>query len=147
MICLSRPYPFKFFKGCLPKILLGLLLNTLSYMFLRTVMANEEICQLSKNTFPWFFPTFCQVLISLWFSMNFTSIAFSKKLFSGVTSFCRDGWTLHWLWTCAYPPLCWASGIVFFHTYWLWFFLYHNADKSLIFYDQQIWQYKNQTKI
>ena len=26
---LSRPYPFKFFKGCLPQILLGLLLNTL----------------------------------------------------------------------------------------------------------------------
>ena len=28
--CLSRPYPFKFFKGCLPQILLGPLLNTLS---------------------------------------------------------------------------------------------------------------------
>ena len=28
----SRPYPFKFFKGCLPQILLGPLLNTLSHM-------------------------------------------------------------------------------------------------------------------
>ena len=28
--CLSRPYPFKFFKGCLPQILLGPFLNTLS---------------------------------------------------------------------------------------------------------------------
>ena len=28
--CLSRPYPFKLFKGCLPQILLGSLLNTLS---------------------------------------------------------------------------------------------------------------------
>ena len=30
MICLSRPYPFKIFKGCLPEILLGRHLNTLS---------------------------------------------------------------------------------------------------------------------
>ena len=28
----KQPYPFKFFKGCLPQILLGLLLNTLSYI-------------------------------------------------------------------------------------------------------------------
>ena len=30
MLCLSRRYPFKFFKGCLPQILLGPFLNTLS---------------------------------------------------------------------------------------------------------------------
>ena len=30
--CLSRPYPFKSFKGCLPQILLGPFLNTLSHM-------------------------------------------------------------------------------------------------------------------
>ena len=30
MVCLSRPYPFKFIKGCLPKILLGPFLNALS---------------------------------------------------------------------------------------------------------------------
>ena len=28
MVCLGRPYHFKFFKGCLPQILLGSLLNT-----------------------------------------------------------------------------------------------------------------------
>ena len=28
----SKPYPFKFFKGCLPQILLGPFLNTLSHM-------------------------------------------------------------------------------------------------------------------
>ena len=28
---ISRPYPFKFFKGCLPQILLGPFLNTLSH--------------------------------------------------------------------------------------------------------------------
>ena len=32
MVCLSRPYPFKFFKGCFPQILLGPFLNTLSHM-------------------------------------------------------------------------------------------------------------------
>ena len=31
MVCL-RPYPFKFFKGCLPQISLGPLLNTLSHL-------------------------------------------------------------------------------------------------------------------
>ena len=30
MVCLSRLYPFKFFKGCLPQILFGPLPNTLS---------------------------------------------------------------------------------------------------------------------
>ena len=28
----SRPYPFKFFKGCLSQILLGPFLNTLSHI-------------------------------------------------------------------------------------------------------------------
>ena len=32
MVCLRRPYPFKYFKGRLPQILLGLFLNTLSQM-------------------------------------------------------------------------------------------------------------------
>ena len=35
MVCLSRPYPFKFFKGCLPQNLLSPLLNTLSHLFMR----------------------------------------------------------------------------------------------------------------
>ena len=29
---LGRPYPFKFFKDCLPQILLGPFLNTLSHI-------------------------------------------------------------------------------------------------------------------
>ena len=32
MVCLSRPYPFKFFKGCLPQNLLSPLLNLLSHL-------------------------------------------------------------------------------------------------------------------
>ena len=30
-ICLSRPYPFKFFKGCLPQILLGPFLSQMAF--------------------------------------------------------------------------------------------------------------------
>ena len=29
-VCLNRSYPFKFFEGCLPQVLLGPFLNTLS---------------------------------------------------------------------------------------------------------------------
>ena len=32
MVCLSRPFPFKFFKGCLPQNLLSPLLSTLSHI-------------------------------------------------------------------------------------------------------------------
>ena len=32
MVCLSRPYHFRFFKGCLPQILLTLFLNILTHM-------------------------------------------------------------------------------------------------------------------
>ena len=34
MVCLSKQYSFKFFKGCLPQILLDPLLNTLSQLSL-----------------------------------------------------------------------------------------------------------------
>ena len=32
MVCLGRPYHFKFFKGCLPQILFDPFLNTLSHI-------------------------------------------------------------------------------------------------------------------
>ena len=32
MVCLSRPYPFKFFRGCFTQILHGQFLNTLSQL-------------------------------------------------------------------------------------------------------------------
>ena len=32
MVCLGRPYHFKFFKGCFPQILIGPFLNNLSHM-------------------------------------------------------------------------------------------------------------------
>ena len=43
-VFLSRPYPFKFFKGCLPQILLGPFVNTLSQMlFGKFVRPNNEM--------------------------------------------------------------------------------------------------------
>ena len=36
MVCLGRPYHFKLFKDCLPQILLGPFLNTLTHMELAT---------------------------------------------------------------------------------------------------------------
>ena len=33
MVCYSRPYSFKFFKGCLPQILLGPFLNTIPHIY------------------------------------------------------------------------------------------------------------------
>ena len=45
MVCLSRSYPYKFFKGGLPQILLGPFLNTLSHLkcsFLRKQLAAKN---------------------------------------------------------------------------------------------------------
>ena len=33
MVCFGRPYHFKFFKGCLPEILLGPFLNDLTQLY------------------------------------------------------------------------------------------------------------------
>ena len=46
-ICLSRPYTFKCFKGCLPQILIGPHLNTLSYM--RRFARFGTICTILKT--------------------------------------------------------------------------------------------------
>ena len=35
MVSLNRPYHFKFFKGCLPQILLGPFLNTLTHILIK----------------------------------------------------------------------------------------------------------------
>ena len=42
MAYLRRPYPFKFFKGCLPQILLSPFFNTLSQIFLEIVLPIES---------------------------------------------------------------------------------------------------------
>ena len=39
MICVSRPYHFKFFKDRLPQVLLGWFLNTLTHMLVKNFLA------------------------------------------------------------------------------------------------------------
>ena len=51
MVCLSRAYPIKFFKGCLPQILLGLFLNTLSQI--RLWLWTAVICKRSHSQMFW----------------------------------------------------------------------------------------------
>ena len=46
MVCLRRPYHFKFFKGCLPQILLSPFLSTLSDMI---VHGNSDPCLTIKH--------------------------------------------------------------------------------------------------
>ena len=55
MVCLSRSYPFKFFKGCLTQILLGRFLNNLSQMIPETSQQENSFlhCTLTKG-----FPTY-----------------------------------------------------------------------------------------
>ena len=40
---LSRPYHFKFFKGCLPQILLGPFLNSWTHLIVSTMIAHCQI--------------------------------------------------------------------------------------------------------
>ena len=47
MVCLGRPYYFNFFKGCLPQILLGVFLNTLTQMIFYI-----NCKYISENKFP-----------------------------------------------------------------------------------------------
>ena len=48
MVCLSRAYPLKFFKGCLPQILLGRFLNTLSHL-IYSVAWSWQSCDVRHN--------------------------------------------------------------------------------------------------
>ena len=50
MVCLSRPYTFIFFKGCLPQILLGPFLNTFFHfiLFFPTTQLHQRIPNFQK---------------------------------------------------------------------------------------------------
>ena len=57
MVCLSRPYPIRFFKGCLPQILLGPFLNTLYHLekdeeLIKNVSDDCKICQIYRKSPP-----------------------------------------------------------------------------------------------
>ena len=43
MVCLGRPYLFKFYKGCFPQVFLGLFLNTWSHLYRNKYIF--DICQ------------------------------------------------------------------------------------------------------
>ena len=42
IVCLSRPYHFKFFKGCLPQILLGSFFNTLTQIIFQVYLISAD---------------------------------------------------------------------------------------------------------
>ena len=60
MVCLSRPNTFKFFKGCLPQILLSPLLNTLSDLLL--LKENVRNFQKRKQQNIWYYITKKKIL-------------------------------------------------------------------------------------
>ena len=43
MVCLSRSYPFSFFKGCLPQILPGPVLNTWNQIYDKEVYGRGSL--------------------------------------------------------------------------------------------------------
>ena len=46
----SRPYPFKYFEGCLPQILLGPVLNTLSHTIMIWLILGRNTKQKKKSS-------------------------------------------------------------------------------------------------
>ena len=69
MVCLNRPYPFKFFKSCLPQILLGSFLNTLFQMKKK----DHWISSTLSKSFIWF-------LLKISWTRSIGSIYISKLL-------------------------------------------------------------------
>ena len=71
MFCLSRPYSFKCFKGCLPQILLGPFLNTLPQMFSENISdgalfkwrCSSAVCNCLEVVHKFFVWNFLQQLI------------------------------------------------------------------------------------
>ena len=63
MVCLGRPYPINVFKGCLPQVLLGQFLNTLSqinelHYILQGFSAGDDILLNSLESFEKVFAKF-----------------------------------------------------------------------------------------
>ena len=72
-ICLSRPYHFKFFKGCLPPISLGPFLNTLSHLTFALAQP-AEYCYLSFEwTRPPKFECYCYYAVKRFQTKNIRS--------------------------------------------------------------------------
>ena len=71
MDCLSRPYHFKFFKGCLPQILLGPFLNTLTHLFLNFIILMAFLLQTYiRNIINWVSKLFLRSMyLELWLQL------------------------------------------------------------------------------
>ena len=61
MVCLSRPYPFKFFEGCLPQILLGSVLNILSHV--KSLRAKAPTCEFCRKISIYLLPSDLEFLL------------------------------------------------------------------------------------
>ena len=87
---LSRPYPFKFFKGCLLQILLGPFLNTLSHLYL--VLEMLEIA---------FYLTLSAFIISfiniIFHYCNLNNYFFLHTTRSGLRSYSKTVTLLYWI--------------------------------------------------
>ena len=46
MVCLGRPYQFRFFEGCLPQNLLGTCFNTLTHILQRRNIYDKAFCEI-----------------------------------------------------------------------------------------------------
>ena len=90
MVWLSRPYPFKFFKGCLLQILLGPFLNTLSHLYL--VLEMLEIA---------FYLTLSAFIISfiniIFHYCNLNNYFFLHTTRSGLRSYSKTVTLLYWI--------------------------------------------------
>ena len=53
MACLSGPYSFKFFKGCLPQLLLGPLLNTLPQIKQAKLLIEKNSLKIGVQNIEW----------------------------------------------------------------------------------------------
>ena len=54
MVCLGTPYHFRFFKGCLPHILLGAILNTLSQIvLLKQIKLKKDTTKEQRRLLPY----------------------------------------------------------------------------------------------
>ena len=88
MVCLSRLYPFKFFKGCLPQILLGPFLNTC--LIYRLLYYSKSFFLLFCRFIFYLIVIFLKIEL-LWLDVNFIELAILFTCFTGcnTVSFCK----------------------------------------------------------
>ena len=84
MVCLSRPYHFKFFKGCLPQLSHGPFLNTLSHLSIFIHQLN--LSQINPLVFVIFFDN-NRFLHSCYLQINSYIVLIPLEVFFGVENY------------------------------------------------------------